>query len=47
MTKFLLEVDKNTKEAILPFEEESKTNDQITAGVSMFYFEETTPYMKY
>lgn len=40
MLAFLHEVDKNAKQAISPFEENERAPDQLTAGISMFYFEE-------
>ena len=40
MLNFLHQVDKNAKAAILPFEESTEYPDQLTAGISMFYFEE-------
>ncbi len=40
MLAFLHEVDKKAKAAIEPFEEISEKPGQITAGISMFYFEE-------
>ena len=40
MLDFLHEVDKKAKHAIEPFEESSEGPLQLTAGISMFYFEE-------
>ena len=40
MLEFLHEVDKKAKQAIVPFEEEQNSPNQLTAGISMFYFEE-------
>ena len=40
MLDFLHEVDKKAKDAILPFEEKLEQPGQLTAGISMFYFEE-------
>jgi len=40
MLNFLHDVDKKAKAAILPFEEKSTFPGQLTAGISMFYFEE-------
>ncbi len=40
MLDFLHEVDKKAKDAILPFEDNNELPDQITAGISMFYFED-------
>jgi len=40
MLDFLHEVDKKAKDAIVPFEEKTELPDQLTAGISMFYFEE-------
>lgn len=40
MLEFLHEVDKKAKQAISPFEEATTAPDQLTAGISMFYFEE-------
>ncbi len=42
MLAFLHEIDKKAKEAILPFEDSNEVSDQLTAGISMFYFEEKT-----
>jgi len=40
MLNFLHEVDKKSKDAIYPFEDDTEKSDQLTAGISMFYFEE-------
>jgi hypothetical protein len=40
MLDFLHEVDRKAKNAILPYEESDESAGQITAGISMFYFEE-------
>lgn len=40
MLEFLHEVDKESKDAIFPFEDNHETSNQLTAGISMFYFEE-------
>lgn len=40
MLDFLHEVDKKAKQAISPFEESTDVPGQLTAGISMFYFEE-------
>jgi len=40
MLEFLHEVDRKAKDAIQPFEEKSELPDQLTAGISMYYFEE-------
>jgi len=40
MLDFLHEVDRKAKDAILPYEETDESPGQITAGISMFYFEE-------
>ena len=38
--KFLLKTDERARKIIKPFEQEMVNKDQITAGISMFYFEE-------
>jgi hypothetical protein len=38
--KFLLETDEKARKIMEPFEQDVAGNDQITAGMSMFYFEE-------
>jgi len=40
MLDFLHEVDRKSKNAIFPFEDSKELPDQLTAGISMFYFEE-------
>ncbi|MFV1977332.1 MAG: DUF6502 family protein [Candidatus Scalindua sp.] len=40
MLNFLHEIDKKAKDAIFPFEDNNELSDQLTAGISMFYFEE-------
>lgn len=40
MVDFLHEVDKKSKSAIFPFEDETVQSGQLTAGISMFYFED-------
>jgi len=37
---FLLESDESARKVIGPFEQQEADTDQITAGISMFYFEE-------
>ena len=38
--KFLLKTDENARKIIKPFEQDLVNNDQVTAGISVFYFEE-------
>ena len=38
--KFLLQTDERARKIMKPFEQEVANNDQVTAGISMFYFEE-------
>lgn len=38
--KFLLETDESARKILKPFEQDIASGDQVTAGVSMFYFEE-------
>ena len=38
--KFLLETDEKARKILKPFEQDIASGDQVTAGVSMFYFEE-------
>jgi hypothetical protein len=38
--KFLAETDEKAREILKPFEQEMTSDDQVTAGVSLFYFEE-------
>lgn len=40
--KFLLEADEKAREIMAPFEQDVISDNQITAGISMFYFEEET-----
>jgi len=40
--KFLLETDEKARDIMSPFEQDVVTDNQITAGISMFYFEEET-----
>ena len=38
--KFLLKTDERARKIMKPFEQDTVSNDQVTAGISMFYFEE-------
>jgi hypothetical protein len=38
--KFLLKTDERARKIIKPFEQDTVMNDQVTAGISVFYFEE-------
>ncbi len=38
--KFLLKTDERARKIMKPFEQDAVGNDQVTAGISMFYFEE-------
>ena len=38
--KFLLKTDERARKIIKPFEQDTVTGDQVTAGISFFYFEE-------
>ena len=38
--KFLLKTDEKARKMMRPFEQDDVSNDQVTAGISMFYFEE-------
>lgn len=38
--KFLLKTDERARKLMKPFEQDVVSNDQVTAGISMFYFEE-------
>jgi len=38
--KFLLKTDEKARRIIAPFEQDVVTKNQVTAGISMFYFEE-------
>jgi hypothetical protein len=40
MKKFLLKTDESARKIMKPFEQEVANSDQVTAGISMFYFEE-------
>lgn len=40
INKFLLKTDERARKIIKPFEQEMVAKDQVTAGISMFYFEE-------
>lgn len=40
--KFLSKTDEKARKVIKPFEQETTSNEQITAGISFFYFEETS-----
>jgi len=40
MSDFLHEVDRRARDAMTPYEEDLESTDQITAGISMFYYEE-------
>lgn len=40
MSDFLHEVDQNAKQAMFPYEDPDRAPNQLTAGISMFYFEE-------
>jgi len=37
---FLLKTDENVRKIIRPFEQDQVNNEQVTAGISVFYFEE-------
>jgi len=37
---FLLESDEKARKIIAPYEQSEAGSDQVTAGISMFYFEE-------
>jgi hypothetical protein len=41
--KFLLQCDEKARKVIKPFEQAKVSKDQVTAGVSLFYFEEKSP----
>ena len=38
--KFLFKTDEKARKLLKPFEQDMVSNDQVTAGISMFYFEE-------
>ncbi len=40
MKKFLLKADERARKIMKPFEQDVVSKDQVTAGISMFYFEE-------
>lgn len=40
MYKFLQRTDERARKIMKPFEQDTVNNDQVTAGISMFYFEE-------
>jgi hypothetical protein len=40
LREILKESDERARNQIIPFEEKVSTDEQITAGISMFYFEE-------
>ena len=40
--KFLSKTDEKVRKIMKPFEQDIVTDDQVTAGVSMFYFEESS-----
>lgn len=40
LKKFLAETDEKARKIIKPFEQDVVSHDQITAGISLFYFEE-------
>ncbi len=40
LKEFLSETDEKARKIIKPFEQDKTGNDQVTAGVSLFYFEE-------
>ena len=40
--KFLLKTDERARKIIKPFEQDMVAHDQVSAGISMFYFEEET-----
>ncbi len=41
--KFLSKTDEKARKIMKPFEQETTSSDQITAGISFFYFEESSP----
>jgi hypothetical protein len=43
LRKFLLEADERARKVIRPFEQEMVCDNQVTAGFSMFYFEDDSP----
>ena len=40
MKKFLFKTDERARKIMKPFEQDRVSNDQVTAGISLFYFEE-------
>jgi len=38
--KFLSDIDEKARKIIKPFEQDTVSHEQVTAGVSLFYFEE-------
>jgi hypothetical protein len=38
--KFLIKTDERARKIMKPFEQDTVNNDQVTAGISLFYFEE-------
>ena len=40
MKKFLFKTDERARKIMKPFEQDTVSNDQVTAGISLFYFEE-------
>ena len=40
MKKFLFKTDERARKIMKPFEQDIVSNDQVTAGISLFYFEE-------
>ena len=38
--KFLLKTDEKVRGHLQPFEQDTVNDEQVTAGISMFYFEE-------
>ena len=42
--KFLIKTDERARKVMQPFEQEVISSDQVTAGISMFYFEEESQY---
>ena len=42
LKKFLMKTDERARKIIKPFEQDVVANHQVTAGISLFYFEEET-----
>ena len=42
--KFLIKTDEKARKVMEPFEQDMINSDQVTAGISMFYFEEESQY---